>query len=215
MAWAPASTCPRLLSSTCRRLCRLVAGEPTPANADRTTAIKRDRSRCRLLTKRSFVDRCVGDTTAWRKVLCHGEYRCRGARGRAKATSWNAGGFGGYSNGRGGSARFPRRLDAGHRCAPLGGGPAVHSGGRTLPSTVANTLPRRNRNRQAGTNYVPFFSSAHAIAPIGEMRGLQPEWWRRPANIRRHRPPPVDRVPYVTPFRSRTSPAIRFDPSGE
>jgi hypothetical protein len=150
MAWAPASTCPRLLSSTCRRLCGLVAGEPTPANADRTTAIKRDRSRCRLLTKRSFVDRCVGDTTAWRKVLCHGEYRCRGARGRAKATSWNAGGFGGYSNGRGGSARFPRRLDAGHRCAPLGGGPAVHSGGRTLPSTVANTLPRRNRNRQAG-----------------------------------------------------------------
>jgi hypothetical protein len=57
-----------------------------------------------------------------------GKYRCRSARGRAKTTSWNVGGYGGYSDGRGRFCPSSMPLPRGAWVRPWGG-PAVHHGG--------------------------------------------------------------------------------------
>jgi hypothetical protein len=139
----------------------------------------------------------------------------QGCTGACQSHLLECWGMGGYSNWRGRVSPLSTSLGRGTWVRASGGRTGGSQWGANLTEHRGVTLPRPNRNRQAGTNYVPFFSCGHAIAPIGEMRGLQRGWCRRPANIRSADRPPAARVPSVTQFRTRTSPAIRFDPSAE
>jgi hypothetical protein len=113
----------------------------------------------------------VSATTAPRRAV-RGKYRCRSARGRAKTTSWNVGGFGGYSDGRGRLAHPPCRYHAAHGCA-LGARTGSSPWGlRTTPINRATRLAKTNRNRQGQRNNVPFPHRRTLLHRIGEMRKL-------------------------------------------
>jgi hypothetical protein len=129
--------------------------EERTANAGRTTAIARPRSTCRNQPRGSFVEPCVGDTTASRNVPCLGKYRCRRARRRAKRDLLNAGGWGIF---RWASRVSPSctLLGSSTQVLALGGEPAVHDGGANLSEHLGRHVTESESKSSRRQELCPF-----------------------------------------------------------